>query len=191
MNSIVVQITDHFSLSSAAAEKLAAIMTPTTISKGDVFIREGGINELEYLVLKGICRSYVESADGIDFTLSFFTEISTISPNLTRTKEGVSILSMQALTEVSLVSFTSQGLMSLMAENREIELWANAVLTNELIQKVEKEINQVSKKAKQRLVDFRARYPQLENLIPHSYISSYLGITNVSLSRIRSELSNK
>ena len=61
-------------------------------------------------------------------------------------------------------------------------------MQNELARKVDKEIGLVSLTAKERLLKFRAQYPLLENLIPHPIIASYLGITNISLSRIRGDL---
>ncbi|MEM6343465.1 MAG: hypothetical protein AAF927_06275 [Bacteroidota bacterium] len=61
-------------------------------------------------------------------------------------------------------------------------------MQNELLQKVDKEIGLASLKAKDRLIKFREEYPQLENLIPHPHIASYLGITNISLSRLRKEI---
>ena len=42
--------------------------------------------------------------------------------------------------------------------------------------------------AKERLIEFRNKYKILENLIPHTDIASYLGITNISLSRLRKDL---
>jgi CRP-like cAMP-binding protein len=55
--------------------------------------------------------------------------------------------------------------------------------------KVEKEIGLASLTAKERLLSFRQQFPMFENLISHPDIASYLGITNISLSRLRKELS--
>ncbi len=78
---------------------------------------------------------------------------------------------------------------SLMIENMEIRHFGNTVLQNELISKVDKEIGLASMTAKERLIEFRKKYRLLENLIPHTDIASYLGITNISLSRLRKDLS--
>jgi len=75
-----------------------------------------------------------------------------------------------------------------MVENLEIREFGNSVLRNELNQKVEKEIGMASMTAKERLLKFREHFPLLENLVPHTTISTYLGITNISLSRLRNEL---
>ncbi len=183
-------INEKFFLSLHASKRFVEIMTPLSFHEGELIIEKGKINNKEYLLLEGICRSYVVNGQGADITLSFFTDNSCIPPNLVRTKSDRSILNIQALTDVKLLTFPTEKLMNLMSTHREIELWANAILQKELMQKVEKEINQISLHAKERLIHFRDQYPALENILPHSYIASYLGITNVSLSRIRRELVN-
>jgi hypothetical protein len=53
--------------------------------------------------------------------------------------------------------------------------------------KVEKEIALASLKGKDRLLLLRKNYPNIENCIPHADIASYLGITTISLSRLRTK----
>jgi hypothetical protein len=42
--------------------------------------------------------------------------------------------------------------------------------------------------AKEKLLNFREKFPILENLIPHTAIASYRRKTNISLSRLRRDL---
>ncbi len=70
----------------------------------------------------------------------------------------------------------------LMIENVQIRNFGNTVLQNELMLKIEKEIGLVSLSAKERLILIRKKYKTLQNLVPHTDIASYLGITNISLS---------
>lgn len=188
MKNLVSYLNKNFSLSPNAAEKMADIISIVEIEKGEVFVKKGRNSINEFIILDGICRSYLCNSNDDEVTLSFFTRDSAISPNVTRTVLDKSILNLQALSHVSVGIFASQDLMNLMRSYREIEIWGNAILQNELMNKVTKEINQISLPAKERLLDFRERFEALENLIPHSYIASYLGITNVSLSRIRKDL---
>ena len=128
---------------------------------------------------------------GNELTLSFYTPNTAITPNLIRTKQNLSIFNLYAISDCKIATFFAEDLSFLMSSNREISDWANTVLQKELLQKIEKEINQASLNAKERLLAFRDKYPALENQIPHAFIASYLGITTVSLSRIRKELSHK
>ena len=98
-------------------------------------------------------------------------------------------MNFQALTDLEVIEFDATLFLNLMIENIEIRNLGNAILLNELISKTEKEMALASHTARERLIQFRNDFGILENLIPHPVIASYLGITNVSLSRLRSDLS--
>lgn len=64
------------------------------------------------------------------------------------------------------------------------DLWIY-YLENSLAYKLGREYSFLAKNATQRYMEFRRDYPNLEKEIPQKYIASYLGISPVSLSRIR------
>ena len=156
--------------------------------KGDLFIDIGKKNNKEYFVFQGVCRSFVYSPEGDEVTISYFLENEVLSPNKTRTANQLSQLNFQALTNLSIASMDSDKFEQLMIDHIDIREFGNRVLQNELLVKVEKEIGLASLNAKERLILFREKYHFLENLISHVDIASYLGITNISLSRLRKEI---
>ena len=133
-------------------------------------------------------RSFLVNPEGEEITLSFYKSGNALSPHITRTKLNKSLLNFQALTSVELIEFDADQFLNLMIENLEIRNLGNAILLNELISKTEKEMALASLTAKERLIGFRSEFGILENLIAHPIIASYLGITNVSLSRLRNEI---
>lgn len=167
---------------------LAQLFEYQSISKGELFIQRGRPNKQEYFILEGICRSYLINPEGEEITISFFQAPAVLSPHITRTKNERSLLYFQAITDLEAACFSASALVDLMIENLEIRFFANFVLRNELIQKVNKEIGLASLTAKERLLRFREDFDALENKIPHPMIASYLGITNISLSRLRRDL---
>ena len=156
--------------------------------KGDVFIDRGKRNNKEFFVYEGICRSFLLSPEGEEVTISYFLEDSVLSPNKTRTANQISHLNFQALTKLKVASLDADMFEQLMIDHIDIREFGNMVLQNELLAKVEKEIGLASLNAKERLILFREKYHFLENLISHVDIASYLGITNISLSRLRKGL---
>ena len=156
--------------------------------KGDVFIDRGKRNNKEYFVYEGICRSFLLSPEGEEVTISYFLEGSVLSPNKSRTANQISHLNYQALTKLTVASLNADKFEQLMINHIDIREFGNMVLQNELLAKVEKEIGLASLNAKERLILFREKYHFLENLISHVDIASYLGITNISLSRLRKVL---
>ena len=179
-----------YSVSNNLMTELLKIVHFESIPKNQIFINENKRNESEYFILSGICRSYLINLDGEDITLSFFQDKSILTPNVARTLKGFSILNHQALTSLEVGIFNADKFVDLTRKYPEFRNFANIVLQNELILKVNKEISNASLPAKERLLEFRKQYKHLENIIPHPYIASYLGITNISLSRIRGDLAN-
>jgi CRP-like cAMP-binding protein len=164
------------------------LLIPESYKKGETFIQRNKRNEKEYFILSGVCKSYLINPEGDEITISLFTENSVLSPFQIRTSKGISNLNFKALTDLELASIDAKEFEWMMINNLEIRNFGNTVLRNELSQKVEKEIGLASLTAKERLLKFREQFPMLENLIPHTDIASYLGVTNISLSRLRSDL---
>ena len=175
-------------ISERSLDLISDLILVEVYEKGDVFIDRGKKNNKEYFVYEGVCRSFLLSPEGEEVTISYFLEGSVLSPNKTRTANQISHLNFQALTRLTVASLNADKFEQLMINHIDIREFGNMVLQNELLAKVEKEIGLASLNAKERLLLFREKFHFLENLISHADIASYLGITNISLSRLRREL---
>lgn len=183
---IVDQITP---LSTQSLEAFLKLVRIEEIPQGTSFIKKDRPNSSEYFLVEGICRSYVPNENGDLVSISFFQDNSVITPHVIRTRENLSNLYFETLTNCVIGRVDAPAFLNLMVENLEVRNFANMVLKDELVDKVNKEIGMASLNAKDRLIELRKRYPNLENQIPHGMIASYLGITPISLSRLRKELS--
>jgi CRP-like cAMP-binding protein len=173
--------------SETAIEKIVTLAESIQYEKGELITTVGMKNHHEYFVLDGICHSYLSSPEGENITISFFMSESIISPSTTRNQLGHSLINIKALTAVTVVAINATEFEKLMIDDLEIREFGNSVLRNELLEKVQKEISLASYKAKDRLLLLRKKFPMLENKIPHAAIASYLGITTISLSRLRTQ----
>ncbi len=181
-------INSVYPISLSSIKAIEELATLSNFQKKDHFIAKGAHNKEEYFVLEGVVRSFVLNPQGEEVTISFYCANDVIAPHVARNKNGRSQLSFQALTDSKIAVIDSQEFETLRSENKEVRNFAFTVLQNELLSKVSKEIGLASLTARERLKIFRSEYQNLENLIPHPYIASYLGITNISLSRLRSEI---
>lgn len=175
-------------VSEGALDLMSDLIEVEVYEKGELFIDKGKKNNKEYFIYEGVCRSFLLSPEGEEVTLSYFLESDVLSPNKTRTANQISHLNFQALTQLTVGSLDADKFEQLMINHIDIREFGNMVLQMELLSKVEKEIGLASLRAKERLLLFREKYHFLENLISHVDIASYLGITNISLSRLRREL---
>jgi CRP-like cAMP-binding protein len=154
----------------------------------EIFV-EGKKNELEYLLISGVLHRYNISDKGEIVTTGFYMPKSVITPHFARTNEGKNIFSLQTLTNTVIVEIPVKELDNLRYSNKEFHEFGQRILEKELAQTYFNEVVYRSYNAKERLLTLRKLFPNLENLVPHNIISSYLGITNVSFSRLRKELS--
>lgn len=166
---------------------LSALCHENTFLKGAMVLKPRQPDNSEYILLSGIVRTFLVNTEGEEITLCFFEENTIIPPHVTRTENGKSLLYCEALTDCTFAQMDAQQFENLMIENLEIRGFGNSVLRQELLNKVQKEIRMASWTSKQRLEQFRIDFSMLENRVPHPIIASYLGITNVSLSRLRKQ----
>jgi CRP-like cAMP-binding protein len=110
---------------------------------------------------------------------------SVITPHFARTNNGKSIFSLETLTDVALAEIPVADLDRLRYTNHEFNLFGQRIIEAAFAQTIYNETVFRSFNAKERLLTLRKQFPNLENLIPHHIIASYLGITNISLSRLR------
>lgn len=154
------------------------------ISQG-VFIRKGQYVNNEVFILKGTLRTYVISPNDKEITLDFFFENSCLSPYKVRTKNGQSRINVEALTSIEIATIDRNKLLELMTKHKEIHLLATKIMETDFIRKSDKEIALLSMTGSEKLDFLRMQFPNIENLVAHNYIASYLGMTNVNLSRLR------
>ena len=156
----------------------------------DIFL-EGEKNNSEYILISGVAHRYNISDKGDMVTTGFYMSGAVITPHFARTKEGKSIFSLQSLTDIHIAELQATELDFLRYNNEECFKFGQQVLENELVRTFYNEVVFRSYNAKERLLILRRQFPNLENLIPHNIIASYLGITNVSFSRLRTKIARQ
>ncbi len=159
--------------------------------KNDVLFAEGKYNAFEYFQLEGISHRYNTDSEGQQLTTGIYLGERVITPHFTRTQNGHSIFSLQALTDAAYLKVPAGRFRELLDADEYLLMVGRAIVEKEFIRGLNYEVLFRSYTAKDRLEYFRENYPNLENLIPHTVIASFLGITPVSFSRLRGEMSKK
>jgi len=172
-------------LTAADARALAGAFRAKVLPKTDFLARQGEPDAMEYILLSGKVVSLIGDADGREVCVGFFVGPCVITPNLARAVDGKSLVSLRLESDGQAASVSAATLLELMRDSSAIEEWANAVLRAELERKTSREWSLAALKAKERLEWFRSLYPDHETLFNHSQISSFLGMTPVTLSRLR------
>ncbi len=151
--------------------------------KDDIILDIGEPMEKVYLILTGIARSYYLDINGNDVTKIFISEMSFCLGESFLTKEN-SIQGFEALENITALEFCADELKKylFLPELKEVYI---KILEKTLLYKMRRESYFQLKSATERYLDFKREFPDIEKRVNQSYIASYLGITPVSLSRIR------
>ena len=192
MNDKLSDILNDFGIVSTFSKQLFADKSEVVeLPKNHNIFLEGKKNHFEYVLISGVVHRYHISDKGDTVTSGFYMPKSVITPHFARTNNGKSIFSLQCLTDVALAEILVTDLDNLRYTNKEYNEFGQRIIEAELARTFYNEAVFRSFTAKERLLTLRKQFPNLENLVPHNIISSYLGITNVSLSRLRNELARQ
>jgi len=175
-------------LSTQSWEALQPMLITRTVEKGDMIVREGQYYDMEFFLLKGIVRGFYETFDGQEANVVFMVAPDTAAHWSSRTVEGKSIIGYQAMKPSIVAEVHNQEFAELMRRYSDIREFAFSVVFRGLQYKTMRERQLLTTSAEARYRSFLELYPGLENEIPHYHIASYLGITPVQLSRIRTAL---
>jgi CRP-like cAMP-binding protein len=157
-------------------------------NKDELVFPENHRNSSEYILLDGILHRYNVNSEGENVTTGFYMAVYAIMPHSGRIINGKSIFSLQALTQTIIAEIPVIILDEWRSSMEEFKTFGLKVLATELSKISFNELAYRSMTAKDRLIILRKDYPNIENLVPHNIIASYLGITKVSFSRLRNEL---
>jgi CRP-like cAMP-binding protein len=174
-----------------AFEPVLLAMRCESREAGGLIASAGRPDPNEYFLLSGIVKSFVGDAEGREVTLAFHVGPCALTPSIARVADGLSRVSCVAMTPARVAGFPSATLMECMLSNPAIQRWGDTVLRNELVRRADREWALAVLPAADRLRQFRRDHPGLEDLIAHHHIASYLGITPVTLSRVRAQLRSR
>ncbi|MDT7837602.1 Crp/Fnr family transcriptional regulator [Aquabacterium sp. OR-4] len=158
-----------------------------SLAAGEALLHMGEPGEREFFVLHGIISTWVGDAQGRAVTLALHEGPTALPPAVGRVAQQCSRVHCQALTPARVAEFPAATLLDCMLRHPAIQRWGDGVLRAELLRRADREWALAALPAAQRLAQFRSQFPGLEERIAHRHIASYLGITPVSLSRLRAQ----
>lgn len=155
------------------------------VKKGAHLAHQAQPESDEFILLDGCLASSICDQDGKDVCVGLHVGPCVVTPNIARTRDRVSLVSIQATKEASLYWIDTDRLTNLILESEPIRNWANGILREALSEKAEREWCLAALGGAERLNWFRHAFPSYEDIFTHSLIASFLGITPVTMSRLR------
>lgn len=171
-------------VSAPALNAIEAICKPITIQKNKNLQHIGQTCQTIYFLEKGIARIYYHK-DEIDITEGFYFENSIIARAESLFTGKPSRKGIQVLETADLIAIDSQKFFALFDAYPEIERLFRKIIEAAYIDTINRIEALQFNTAEERYQSLLESSPNLINRVPLKFIASYLGITQVSLSRIR------
>lgn len=173
-------------LSLTSKSKIIEAITEVEYPKGYCLLNADKVERNIYFIRKGIVRAYTLSEDD-EVTFWFGKEGDTVVSMRSYVSNKKGYENIELLEDCILYKLNVNTLNHLYTTDVEIANWGRKFAEQELLKTEERLIARQFKTAKERYSDLINNQPELLQRIQLSHIASYLGITQVSLSRIRAK----
>ena len=164
----------------------------TSIKKGEIVIHKGDMEEKIFFIRKGLIRSYSTNDQSEEITFQLYPEHHTFGNAHSIFFNEPSKFCYQALEHTKVYSMNYSSFIestskhpNLLQLNRE---FVGEKVLKQAFQRVE---SFVFLSPEERYQKYVKDYPNVINRAPDKYIANVLGITPVSLSRIRNRIASK
>lgn len=178
-------LSNCFHLADAALRsKLTAIATLKQVKRGTILIEVGQRQHFLYILEKGVLRGYLIAPDGREITDCFVYQYGEVITGCNEL-DALSLINIEALSDCDIWRIPMTTIQELLSENAEIVRIYLHRLERALIKHWELKVLMYQCDATQRYQWFLHTYPDLPNVIRGKHIASYLGMSPVTLSRLK------
>ncbi|MFD1769507.1 Crp/Fnr family transcriptional regulator [Sphingobacterium suaedae] len=174
-------------LPDSATEKLVTLFQGVVVDKNQNIIEADRLSRSIYFIRTGSCRVFYHK-DGREVILDFaFPGDALISLNsYVHGKRGYETI--QAMEDTTLYRIATTDLQTLFDQSVEIANWGRKLAEMETLKIESRLMSKLFKTASESYAELLERAPSMVNTIKLGFIASYLGISQVTLSRIRAKI---
>ncbi len=179
----------HFRAASVSSPSLEALVAGARIRSFDALqrlVQAGAPAPSVFFVLRGVARLYLARADGREFNKAFHREGQFTGSHAASCTGQLSVTDVEALEPMRTLEIPWPGLESIAACDPAMQRYLRAAAERLFWAKEAREAQLLTMTASERYARLLAEEGWLLDRVPLRHVASYLGITDVSLSRIRS-----
>jgi CRP-like cAMP-binding protein len=191
MESLKQNVAHHISISDNEMEEFCDLFHRKTIKKKTFLLREGEVCEFEGFVAKGLFRVYHIDQDGFEQILYFAIENWWITDIDSFTNGKPSKLFIEALEDSEVLLISKKDKEFAYAKLPLIEKLFRVMTQKTHVALQRRMIDNLSKAADQRYLDFIERYPDHYKRLTNLQIAAYLGISHEFVSKIRRKIASR
>jgi CRP-like cAMP-binding protein len=149
-----------------------------------ILLREGEISKKVFYIKKGCIRLWFNN-NGKEVTFQFFFEGQGISSVESFRSNEPSLFNIETIEPCTVLVISRKDFLAILDASPEISKSVDEHIFERLILYQHLFLSRIKDTPQKRYEDLIKNYPEILQRVPQHYIASYLGMTPVSLSRIR------
>jgi len=165
-------------------EKIKTMFTEAQVPPKTTLLNEGEIAKYLYFVNKGCLRLWFND-NGRDITFQFFFEQQEVSSFESFYNNEPSLFNLETIEFSEVTIIKKEDYLKLVSMYPKLKDYSNQFMAERFAYYTRLFLSRIKNSPQERYIELRSEKPEILERVPHHYIASYLGITNVSLSRIR------
>ncbi len=162
------------------------LVTEIEVPARTLLLREGEVSRQAYQILQGCMRLWFND-NGRDITFQFFFEGQAVSSIESFRTGRPGLFNMETVEPCKLRVITKSDFDKMMIETPGFKELIEASVYQRLEHYIALFLSRIRDTPQQRYLHLVQDHPEIIRRVPQHYIASYLGITPVSLSRIRNK----
>jgi CRP-like cAMP-binding protein len=149
-----------------------------------ILLQEGNVSRTMFFIEKGCLRTWVNN-NGKDITTQFFFEGDGVSSIESFMTNKPSLYTIESIEPGIIQTITQKDFQETFKNSPELRDHVVEHLFMRLLKSQQLFFSYLKNSPQERYQELVKQYPHIVQRVPQHYIASYLGITSVSLSRIR------
>jgi len=165
--------------------------TQKSYAANSYILKEGSRDKLVFSIQKGLVRNFVITESGKEITVGLKVE-NELMANLDMILfDRKSRSYLQALEPTTIISIQYDVVQNIIAANPKLEVMRKHIFQKVMRDAYERIAYFTLYSPEERYIKYVEQHPDMINRVPSKYIANILGITPVSLSRIRKRIAVK
>ena len=158
------------------------------VQKQEILLQAGDRATHLFIVLRGCLRQYFIKEDGSEITSQFFIEGQAVSSFESAFANVPSRSFIEAIEDSTILYIEIENFKKLIENDSAVKEFFTEYLKQRLITYINIHSSFILDSPEKRYINLMNEQPELLERIPQRHLATYLGITPVSLSRIRKRL---
>ncbi len=172
-------------------EKVAPHLHCLNVPAGTILLREGEAAKRVYLILKGACRLYIIKEDGTEITVQFFFERQMVASIESAFTGEPSRLYLETMEECEFLVVEINSFLKIIELDPALKDHMFRFAFERFIAYSHLFTSFLLDRPEARYRNLLKEYPDIARRVEQRHLASYLGITPVSLSRIKKRIAEK